>query len=254
MKRLLLLFLFLPPSVYAQNLDPRILHRAPDTNVKSVAITTVLHGFYNKEVTDTIIRAGLKLVDKHIERNSPFTRSLTLDSMAYDGKGRLEFHLQRFLFSYSYDAEAKVYFYDEFQNSYKYQSDTNWICITSWNVSELVHTTWVNGNQAARLHGASTSSRKSEYVGDTCFSDAAIKNQKNQSASSKQDEFWDYEHAGYFARKIISKTATVDTITYYDKLKNKVFMIIEFYDRDHRNVKSEYYSLGSGNFPCSACV
>lgn len=249
MLRLLLVLILLPVIAFSQNLDPRIAHHSPGTNVKSVKITTVKYGFFNKQVVDTVIRAGIKFTDTRIERNAPFADSLAIDSMEYDRKGRLQYHAQKLLFLRKMDSLTGKYRFIELRSAFQYQSDTEWVCMYTRESGEIIYTTKVNGNHALRLR-PSDGSVNYEYTIDTCVIryEGLIKEQEKPFASSKSDPFWDYMHAGYFARKAVSTTSTVDTIRYFDKLKNCIFMVIHFYDHEHRNVRTEYHSLGVRKF------
>jgi len=62
------------------------------------------------------------------------------------------------------------------------------------------------------------------------------------------DPEWDYEHAGTFARRVVTKSADCDSIRYLNADGKCLIMIVHHFNAMFKPVKSEYFNYGIKTF------
>ena len=214
MKHALLLFLIIP-FVLSARVDPRVPpQKAPYTGVKSVECTYI---FVIKQGNDTSIA----------------------ETFQYNESG--------FLTSYFYDQHMMKNPHYSMKTTYRYQSQNAWTQATYSN-GKISDSAVVNGSWANHYwyyNGRVT--QLNEFRGDTFAEkntvngDTVLKH-RDVTPSATKDEFWDYNHAGTFARKSFVKSASTDTTCYLDAEGNCLVMVVNFYDGNLNCVKTDYYN------------
>lgn len=219
MKHALLLFVILPLSLSTQRVDPRIPQFAPYPGVKSVEATYI---FLIKSGNDTSIT----------------------ESFQYDVDGMLT--------DYGYHQHMMKNPHYQTCSTYRYQSQDVWTQKTYKNNvltdSIVVKGRWANTYNfyQGKFH------EMHEFRGDSASEkvlnglDTVVR--PNRNVNPTMDPFWDYNHAGAFAKKLFVRSTDTDTTRYLDANGKCLVMLVNFYDNNFKPVKTHYYNFNVKRF------
>lgn len=219
MKQLLLLFLIAPFTLIAR-VDPRIPQTAPYEGVKSVKAEYI---FIIPKGNDTAIT----------------------ETFHYNEAG--------FLVRYDYHLHMMKNPDYSVASDYTYRSNDMWT-MTVYKNNRLSDSAVVKGAWANHYwwHEGKLS-QVNEFRGDTFTEkevvdgDTVLRHRDTVSPEQK-DEFWDYQHAGKFARKSFRRSADSDTTCYLDANGKCMVMIVNFYDSNFKPIKTNYYNYNVKRF------
>lgn len=209
-----LLFLLIIPFTLSARVDPRIPRKAPYDGVKSVECTYI---FVIKSGNDTSITE------------------------------RSQYNENGFLTAYDYHQHMMKNPHYIMNTRYQYQSQDAWTQINYSNNkitdSAVVKGAWANHywlnngklSQINEFRG-DTFAEKKIVSGDTVLVHSDVGN------STALDDFWDYSHAGSFAKKSFVRSTDTDTTSYLDADGKCLVMIVNFYDNNFKCVKTDYYN------------
>lgn len=209
-----LLFLLIIPFALSARVDPRIRKKAPYDGVKSMEVTYI---FVIKSGNDTSIT----------------------EKFNYNEAGSLT--------AYEYNLHMMKTPPYSLNTTYQYQSPNAWTQANFRNKkisdSAIVNGSWANHywwddgklSQINEFRG-DTFAEKKIASGDTVLVHTDV------SKPSVSDEFWDYSHAGTFAKKTFVRSTGTDTTSYLDANGKCMVMIVNFYDKALNCVKTDYYN------------
>jgi hypothetical protein len=218
MKPLLLLSLLMPFALSAR-VDPRIPKTASYGGVKSMKTEYI---FIIAKGNDTAIT----------------------ETFQYNEAG--------FLVKYDYDLHMMKNPNYSMSSIYTYRSNDAWTA-TSYKNNKMSDSAVVKGAWANHYwwHEGKLS-QINEFRGDTFaeknISDGDTTLMHQDIGNAAEDDFWDYRHAGEFARKSYARSTDSDTTCYIDEIGKCMVMVVNFYDSNFKPVKTNYYNYSVKRF------
>lgn len=225
MKHVLLFLFFFPIFLRAQVSELVTRPLAPVQGLKSVKITTIFTGGKKgKTFTDTAFKEILR-----------YNTNGTLDSKTYSSVLDKATYTSATQYNYAPECwwERKRFEGNRLIDSAAY-SDCG-------GVSGVRYIFGANG-----LHEIY------KYRGDSVFITIVDRPDTLRRAWKEKpverDLEWDYQNAGEFDRKHTVRSGDVDSVRYYDKSDECIFMIVHHFDKANHPVKAEYFNYSVKKF------
>jgi hypothetical protein len=226
----------LSASVYAQNEDPRIVLRAPASNVASSEIKTIRYRISKVEIQErTEVQ---RLLNIHPNKDSLFVDTLKREVLWFSKQGKpdssfCDFH------------SSRTDYYTHINDSFRY-------IISKYSYTRR-DSTLVNGDSAVTyVYYEGKLANRLVYSGSAAQYESAKNPQQHPLwsywASSPDDSFWDYSSAGVYSKRIISRAGDTDTVLYCDASGKWIVKTINYKDAAGRCIRTDYYNRGANRF------